>query len=71
MNFQRPGSFRLLCQILQDAVLNPRTIKITTIKTNAAAINPGVPNSSANPVPGKAVVVGWGVFGAPEVANAS
>lgn len=63
----------------QEAVLNPRTMKIRMIKRNAATSRPDVPNSSAIPVPGKAVEVGFAVAAlvgvprvacAPEVANA-
>lgn len=49
--------------IRQDAVRNLRIKKIITTKTNAAVIKPGVPNSSAIPVSGSAVVVGWGEVG--------
>ena len=43
----------------QEAVLNLRTRKITATKTKATVISPGVPSSSAIPVVGRAVLVGW------------
>src|SRR5512135_1279196 len=42
-------------------LLNLRTMKITTINTNAATISPDVPRSSANPVWGRAVLNGRAV----------